>query len=219
MVHAIREIREKARERLILYQYYLAKAYEYRILEPYPGDFRKNRLFEKLANEFEAAPISRGDADDPPELRVDGDAFKSLRAIYLDELRSVVSAIITGLNEDRPEPLEITQVLRLTQAELDRLNETSEVSINLADRGLVSNNDVNARVVNIEILPEHSDFVAESSVEDRRSLSNLEITAAPAGEAILRWGNTEYAFDYRRRRGVAPVRWGYTWDSITDSGR
>lgn len=218
VLQAIRTIREKARERLVLYQYYLAKAYEYRILEPYPGDFRKNRLFEKLASDFEAAPIG-GQDDGPPELSVDGEDFNTLRTIYLDELRSVVSAIITGLNEDRPEPLEIVQTLRLTSDELARLNNSNEVAINLAARGLISDNDVNTRIVDIEVLAAQSTFVAEPAAEGRRAVSNLQITAAPAGESILRWGNTEYAFDYRRRRGVAPVRWGYTWDAITGSGR
>ena len=218
VLQAIRSIREKARERLVLYQYYLAKAYEYRILEPYPGDFRKNRLFEKLASDFEAAPVGRQD-DGPPELSVDGEDFNTLRTIYLDELRTVVSAIITGLNEDRPEPLEIVQTLRLTGDELARLNDSSEVAINLADRGLISDNDVNTRIVDIEVLAAQSAFVAEPAAEGRRPVSNLQITAAPAGESILRWGNSEYAFDYRRRRGVAPVRWGYTWDAITGTGR
>ena len=218
VLHAIRTIREKARERLVLYQYYLAKAYEYRILEPYPGDFRKNRLFEKLASDFEAAPIDRQD-DDPPALSVDGEDFNTLRTIYLDELRSVVSAIITGLNEDRPEPLELVQTLRLNEDELAQLNDSNEVAINLAARGLISDNDVNTRIVDIEVLAAQSAFVADAVVEGQAPVSNLQITASPAGESILRWGDTEYAFDYRRRRGVAPVRWGYTWDAITGSGR
>ena len=163
VLHAIRTIREKARERLVLYQYYLAKAYEYRILEPYPGDFRKNRLFEKLASDFEAAPIDRQD-DDPPALSVDGEDFNTLRTIYLDELRSVVSAIITGLNEDRPEPLELVQTLRLNEDELAQLNDSNEVAINLAARGLISDNDVNTRIVDIEVLAAQSAFVADTVV-------------------------------------------------------
>ena len=47
-VQEIAAFGRRTRDRLLLFQYYLAKAYEYRFLQPYPGEFNLSRLLDSL---------------------------------------------------------------------------------------------------------------------------------------------------------------------------
>ena len=45
---ALQEMRQKAMHRLKKYQYLLARAYEYRMLQKYPGDLTLTNLFSEM---------------------------------------------------------------------------------------------------------------------------------------------------------------------------
>ncbi len=44
----VHEMGRRARERLLLYHYYIKKAYEYRLLRPYTARLELNRLFDRF---------------------------------------------------------------------------------------------------------------------------------------------------------------------------
>ncbi len=44
----VKEMERRARDRLLRYQYYLARSYEYRLLQPYNGDYRLNTIFDQI---------------------------------------------------------------------------------------------------------------------------------------------------------------------------
>ena len=46
----LEKMEQRAKDRLLLYDYYLRKAYEYRLLKPYEGEFNLVGMFERVEN-------------------------------------------------------------------------------------------------------------------------------------------------------------------------
>jgi hypothetical protein len=76
---------QRARERLLIYKYYLLKSYHYLALEPFPDmDFQAQKVFDKLATLL--AESSDGMLSETQ--------YKSLAATFEDDLRVIANKII-----------------------------------------------------------------------------------------------------------------------------
>jgi len=72
----VKDMEQRARERLLKYHYYMAKAYEYRFLEPYTGDLKIQDLVDGVIDMVEAGKGSQLTEDD----------FEVLEGFYEQEL-------------------------------------------------------------------------------------------------------------------------------------
>lgn len=122
MVGYVGEMERRARERLLRYQYFMAKAYEYRMLRPYPGDLNVDSVVNKIMS----------------VMAQDGYAITSthleeIKATYLESLRQIVSTALDQLAQQPPER-SLPFFFNLSAAELQELNQRGEVAIDLTPR-------------------------------------------------------------------------------------
>jgi hypothetical protein len=139
----VRDMDHRARERLLRYQYYMAKAYEYRMLQPYPGDLNVDsvvtKIIEIMATDGYAALLNPGD-------------LSAIKAVYLDSVRQIVSAALTQLEAQPPER-SLPFYFNLTPAQLNHLNQTGQLTLDLAP------------------------LIAGTSTEDNRHIADLAVAA------------------------------------------
>jgi hypothetical protein len=212
---AIQGIERRAKERLVHYQYLLAKSYEYRLLKPYPGTFQLKRLFDKLA-ELTEADGAAPDLEGPNDGRR---RFLSLKNIYVDELRELVSDIIGELNRRPPRLTVPKKRLNVSPALLDGLNSIRTTTLRLADAGIIAESDVDSRLIEVRVSPEDlrvtaykqagETWVPMSKDEVERLDAKVTLFFEHSGLSPVRWAGKNYLFEHRSRSGLRPVYWRY----------
>jgi len=205
------QMRRRARDRLVLYQYYLAKSFEYRMLMPCPIDPFKNRVYESAEKQF---GLEKGD-DHPFDM--ESPRIKDLVGIYRADLREIVELTIQGLNTNRFDPVVTTTVLELHEDELARLNETGTVALHLEAHGTIMADDRNARLVDVRIDEDATRF-AVAGAPDQSYNATLDLTIEPPERSLVLWEDEAYSFYYGGPRATNLVLWGYTWNEPSGTG-
>jgi hypothetical protein len=149
----LEEMTRRAKDRLLKYHYYFAKAYEYRTLQRYPHNLRQDVNFERLVK------IASTDTDldaKSHDVRLSQTEFDMLKAAYEAPLADTVQQIITAYNNSKPQQSDKLSY-SLTSSERQTLNETGTVVIDLQRAGMIRGTEENQRIVSITA----SNFLAE----------------------------------------------------------
>lgn len=119
------DLRQKSFERLRKYHYYMAKAYEYRMLQPYPGKFGLNNIVNEISKLLQQNNDGSLNSSD----------LKSLVGVYNTEIRTVADNIINFYQSNSPKK-DISQTINLNAEEIRELNNGNPVTLNLVSRGV-----------------------------------------------------------------------------------
>ena len=90
----VADMARRTTDRLLHYQYLLAKAYQFRTLRPYQGDLRLGRVLERVRELVDFQ-------DSEPVLSPD--QFATLKSIYLEEVGRIAKDILDYLEANGPE--------------------------------------------------------------------------------------------------------------------
>ncbi|MBI4600416.1 MAG: hypothetical protein HY721_00510 [Planctomycetes bacterium] len=199
LLHVV-EMGREARDRLLRYQYLMAKAYQYRILKTYTGSWRLGRLFDELKAlaEHDGAGHELG-----------RDKFEVLKRIYLAELGRIADEILTDLNANAPQRSAPVS-FRLAQAEIRELNETGRLVIDLGRRNLFGADEENLRIVGLRT----QDLVVRRQGE-LGGTATLRLKFEHSGESRILSGGHGYLFTHYRTERVNPIRWSTVYDGLT----
>jgi hypothetical protein len=197
----VSEMKQRTRERLVKYQYYVAKSFEYRLLQRYRGDFTLNNFFDSLFGMI-AEPGSG------PILAEE--QFQLLKGLYVEELSRIVAEVVDYLNRHAPK-LSVPVSFGLTRDELAQLNEKGEVTINLFERGLFGNLQENLRI--FELLPDS--IQVHPAGGPYGSLALLRLRFEHSGLSRLQDQGQIYRFQHYRTSAVNPITWEATYDGRT----
>lgn len=200
------EMGRRARERLLLYHYYVKKSYEYRLLKPYPTRLTLQNLFDRFRTIAETAAQTEGTNTFH---RLTAAEFGQLRGIYDDALGGVVKEVIVQYN-NTPPPLLAPRLIGLSPEEVAQLNLGNSVSLDLrtlGGAGLFSPDEENVRIANI--------VVKQLEYEPRgiaaQPADELTLEISHAGESTL-WTSTgdrprAYQFVHYSEATQRPVEW------------
>ena len=136
----LKGMEHRAKERLLKYHYYMAKAYEYRMLKPYPGDLNLNSLFATFLTILQTGSNY--------ELRPED--FNAIKALYEEQISSIAEGIFDEYDANRPE-LSAPVWFTLSSNELQRLNAGEAVTINLQKMGIFPSDEENIRIVDFKV--------------------------------------------------------------------
>lgn len=197
----------RARQRLIQYQYVLAKSFEFRMLEPARVNFQSGRLFDQmqeLMSTSAADPDSKNALDDVVNV-------KDLVAIFTETLQDMTSRILRTLNEDRYAARDPQRyAIELSPAQLKLLNSDRRVEIDLKNHGVLAASDRDARVLNMELDVESSKF----TLADQPRPGHLPVTEFSIGvgpHAYVRWSDDRIGFYHRTPRNSSILPWNFMW--------
>jgi len=137
----LKEMEHRETDRLLKYHYYMAKGYEYRLLEPYPGELDLGSLFDKFKYIAEAA-----DSDH----NLGSNDFNALKALYEFELSTIAEGIYDTYQSNPPE-LSAPIRFNISQEEIQKLNAGEPVTVNLIERGMFPLSDENVRIVKLKV--------------------------------------------------------------------
>ena len=198
MLGYVMDIDRRTRERLLQYQYYMAKAYEYYMLQPYPGDLNVQSLIDEI--------LTVMNADGYAALSNQADQA-AIKAVYLDSVRSIISSALTQLQTQPPER-SLPFFFRLTDEQLQELNDTGQLILELGPliQGLSNEDDrhlADLTVTNITVGP----CAAAGPV------ARLRLLMIHQGESTERLNGHAYTFHFGNGPNDQPFTWGGIFDA------
>lgn len=197
----------RARQRLIQYQYVLAKSFEFRMLEPARVNFQSGRLFDQMQ---ELMSVSAADPDSSNALD-DVVNVKDLVVIFTESLQDMTSRILRTLNEDRYAARASQRyAIELSPAQLEILNNDRQVEIDLKKHGVLAASDRDARVLEMVLDAENSKF----ALPGRPRPGHLPVTEFSIGvspHAYVRWNDDRIGFYHRTPRSSSILPWNFMW--------
>lgn len=129
------KMEQRAKDRLLLYDYYLRKAYEYRLLKAYEGEeFNLNGMFDRL----EKLGLALDSVVNEP-------AYNTLGSIYRERMSDMIERTINS--SALTEQTSSGQIV-FTKEEIDAINAGETVTFNIYERGeqVVSSDEDNIRI-------------------------------------------------------------------------
>ena len=198
----IKEMEKRAKDRLLKYQYYVMKAFEYRMLTPYAGELNLNRLFDAFQTLV-----------DPGDHLLTAEEFQNLKNVYLEELSRVTAEMFDELNA-RPPELSVPITFGLTPDEIEQLNRDGFVYVNLREKNLFGRTEENLRIVSlgtqsVSVHPEHGESYGRTAV--------LRLKYEHGGISLLNSKGKTYLFNHYRSAAINPLTWKTIYDVIADT--
>ncbi|OQX04533.1 MAG: hypothetical protein BWK80_53505, partial [Desulfobacteraceae bacterium IS3] len=195
----LKEMEKRAKERLLRYHYYMMKAYEYRMLDEYPGELNLNSMFEKFK--------TLGDSSDGSLTQSD---FDALKALYEEQLSTVIDSIYKKYVANPPAKSS-SIFYKFKQQELDALNTDRTMIFNMVDRGIFGSDEENIRIVNFKV----SDIQVETKA---RSVAYFNLYMTHSGISKLAKNGQTYLFRHYNNDTEHPIEWGVRYDKYNPSG-
>jgi hypothetical protein len=195
----LKEMERRAGERLLKYHYYMAKAYEYRLLEPYTHELKLDSLFNKFKDIADASSDHNLGPED----------FNALKALYEEQLSTMVEGIYDTYQSNPPE-LSAPIRFRLTQEGIQKLNAGEPVTINLVEMGMFPLSEENVRIVKLKV--KTMDVLSEGG--DLGGWAYMDIHMEHSGLSKLVQDGEVYQFRHYNPFTENPLTWRSRYDGI-----
>jgi hypothetical protein len=189
----VNALNRRAIERLQKYHYYMAKAYEYRLLKPSMQPLNLDDLIDELSNSVIG----------PEGNVIPAEQFAALKDIYRDAISTVAEEIFTMYNNNRPE-LSAPVRFNLTPEEIASINEGQTVRLNLMDLGIFPSANENVRIVDFKVYQIATEPVSGPYEQN----AYIDLRIEHSGLSRLMAAGQTYLFRHYNRETVNPITWG-----------
>ncbi len=201
-----RDLAQRARHRLELYQYYMVRSYEYRMVRAYPFALDMNSLFDDFCK-LEATKDKEDLEDIIDEgceaegVELDREDFEKLGVLYKEQLSSIAEEIINEYNNGGGVSQDTAVEFDLPAAYLAIINQNQEgVTLNLVnDFNLFSGSEEDLRIRSIEVI--------ELNFNGVDNLNYVDISFAHSGMSHIRKGGESYLFQHYLNSDTRPIQW------------
>jgi hypothetical protein len=192
---------QRARHRLLKYQYYLLKSYQFLMLDDLRSlDFRAIKMFDAFTNyipgKSKLKPTDQNYLPPSEHGDLSEKHYERLSAVFEEQLRSVVNTII-DFYQSNPPKLDGKFGVAITPAQLQTLNARRRLDIDLMQMGYHDFDREDIRIINIEL----ADLKLLNKPET--SVLTISLTYRHEGVSRLRRGGKLYLFRSGRYRVAA----------------
>src|SRR6185369_5080982 len=192
---------QRARHRLLKYQYYLLKSYQFLMLNDLQSvDFRAQNMFDAFTDYIPGkSKLKPGDDNYLPpseQGELSEKHFKRLSAVFEEQLRSVVNDII-DFYQGSPPKFDGKFGVSITPPQLAVLNARGRLDIDLMQMGYHDFDREDIRIINIQVAD------IQLAEKPKTGVVNLSLTYRHEGVSRLRRGGKLYLFRNGRFRVAA----------------
>lgn len=193
------QLERRAYDRLLEYHYYFAKAFEYRLLEPYTNHLDAEQVIKRLEEHAKVHKIEELDAE----------TFKTTYTIvYADYLSEIANKIFTDYNQ-KPKEQSCRFEYQLSADELQRLNEGKSIEV---DFSRYLPNEENLRIVDVGILMldkerRKGDIQTIAAGSEYQNNAYIDLRIEHPGVSKLKSGINIYKFQHPNLDAVNPLTW------------
>ena len=192
----LNEMEKRAKERLLKYQYYMAKAYEYRMLKEYKGDMNLVKIYDQFKKIAETSSDHNLTEND----------IKSIMSVYEDELSSIIFEIFMACNTNDHYTKRLSQPFKLDEETTNAINNGEIVKLNLMEEGLFQPDEENVRIVNIYVINPETQGSKKNKINKGIDFSYFDLCLEHSGISMLRKNGQTYLFKH-----FYPNRWEFRY--------
>ena len=186
------KMKQDAENRLLKYDYYLRKAYEYRMLKPYGGtEFNLVDLYRR-AEKVGLAVDSVITKDD----------YETLASVFREDISKMTESIIDEYTNNVSEKNTYIEV-PISAEQLEAINKGESVRLNIYDLGYFSPEEENIRIVNLSVSDLQAHVVGNAGVS-----AYMTLNMAHSGISQFRKDGQIYWFNHMSRNTANPHTWG-----------
>jgi len=188
------EMERRARERLLRYHYYMAKAYEYRMLEQYEGELNLQTMF---VDKFQAIVAAGRDE------KLDESDFEALRIPYEEELRKIADDIYKKYNPTGRQEKTRFARLKLTRDQLQQLNRGESVTVNPMELGRYYPDEEAIRITGVEAESLRTNIIGDTG----GAWNTFTLRMEHSGESKLMLDGKVFMFRHYNKPDDEPTYW------------
>lgn len=186
------ELERTERLRLLKYHYYIARAYEYRLMSPYPSDIKSDSDFQRLLR-LASLDIDKNDpVKSVRPMTLNKEEYARLEVVYEKPLAVAAENIRDEINNGQVESDGFIK-LTLSQKELDELNGSGILVTNLMNSGRFPSNETRQRIISI------STCSIATDPQLRQADHRINITYQRRGSSYYNTGRARYVFRHAVR--------------------
>jgi CII-binding regulator of phage lambda lysogenization HflD len=140
-VHYVSYLKQNALRRLKMYHYFMAKAFEFRRLQPYTGNLNVASIYsaaEKMVSTANSANLNSSQ-------------YEALASIYRDQISQIAEDVYKEYTSNFPPLRKVNRSFVLDTSIVNELNSGNKVKINLSKIGLFNENEENIRIVGLRV--------------------------------------------------------------------
>lgn len=204
-MQCVEKMKQRAMNRLVKYHYYMRKAYEYRLLKPYQGDF----VLESMYNRLEAL-IAQGQVIFNNSSPATPAAYSALSALFREEVSGIVGQVIEEYTHNAPEVSAPITII-VPKEWLDVINENEDYILNLYELGIFSPEEENIRIVDFGV--QHIETHVAGNVGYS---AYMDLEMKHNGISRFRKNGEIYWFNHVSKSTVNPHTWGIRYDAISN---
>ena len=195
----LEKMEQRSKNQLLKYHYYVRKAYEYRLLEPYDSvDYNLVGMFER----FEKIAAS--------DTVINRENYNSLSSIFWGDLSNMANKILEAYMVNRSEQTAPVTIV-IPKEQLDALNNGENVILNFHDMGVFSPEEENIRIVKLEIQHLNTHVVGQVG---ETGYMDLDLTHSGISE-FSKNGHL-YWFDHMSKDANNPHTWGVRFNAYNN---
>ncbi|MEP7706718.1 choice-of-anchor Q domain-containing protein [Paraglaciecola sp. 25GB23A] len=202
----LKDMERRAFDRLLKYHYYMAKAYEYRLVKAYTGTLNLETMFNKILE-----VVAGAHGENVGETLTDGQR-DLIKGVYRDLIASTTASILTDYNSSPSIPGG-SRSFKLKAQQLDTLNRGEKLNLNLYEEGLFLPGEENLRIVNLEVVNNGmtTELVSGSAYG---SPSYVQLTIEHSGISNLKKDGNVFQFRHYNSGTRNPITWKSQYEPI-----
>ena len=144
-MQCVEKMRQRAMNRLVKYHYYMRKAYEYRLLRPYQGEFSLETMYNRIEALIDQGQIIFDNST--PATITD---YSALSALFREEVSGIIEDVVDELTYTAPEQTATIPIV-IPKEILDKINANEEYNLNLFNLGVFMPDEDNLRIVDFGV--------------------------------------------------------------------
>ena len=192
-MQCVEKMRQRAMNRLVKYHYYMRKAYEYRLLQPYQGEFSLESMYNRLE-----AMIDQGQVIFDNSTPASPTAYSALAALFREEVSGVIEDVIDDLVYNAPEQSTSISIV-IPKEVLDKINANEEYNLDLYNLGVLSPDEENIRITGFDVQ------YMEAHTEGNTGMTTyMDIDLVHSGISRFRKNGEVYWFNHISRKTQNP---------------
>ena len=201
-MQCVEKMRQRAMNRLVKYHYYMRKAYEYRLLRPYQGEYSLENMYNRLEIMIDQTIQSQGDGFDNTT-PAGFTEYSTLSSLFRNELSGIIEDVIDELVYNAPEQT-VTIPIVIPKEELDKINTNEDYILNLFELGVFSPDEENIRIVDFDV------FYMDAHMEGNGGFSTyMDLELKHNGISRFRKNGEVYWFNHLSKSMDNP--YPHTW--------
>lgn len=204
-MQCVEKMKQRAMARLIKYHYYMRKAYEYRLLKPYNGEFSLENMYDRLETLIDQGQVIFNNSTPATPT-----AYSALSALFREEVSGIVEQVIEEYTHNAPEQSAPITII-VPKEWLDVINANEEYILNLYELGIFSPEEENIRIVDFGVQHIETHVVGNIGYS-----AYLDLEMKHNGISRFRKNGEIYWFNHISKSTVNPHTWGIRYDAISN---